>query len=64
MTTPPSFETIARESRRYGIVSDAWAFLRNTKKWWLLPMLVVMGALGVLLLLSSTGVGPFIYTLF
>lgn len=64
MTTPSPFEAIAQEKRGHGIVSDAWAFLRKTKKWWLVPMILVMALLGVLVLLSSTGVGPFIYTLF
>ena len=64
MTTPTRFEDVAREKRRRGIVGDAWAFLRQSKKWWLLPMLVVMTLLGILLVLTTTGVGPFIYTLF
>jgi len=58
------FESIAHEKRHGGVLSDLWAFLRVTKKWWLLPILVVMALLGLLLVLSTTGVGPFIYALF
>lgn len=40
-----------------------WIFLRDNKKWWLLPILLVMLLLGVLLLLSGTGDAPFLYSL-
>jgi hypothetical protein len=44
---------------------EFWAFLRVRKKFWLLPVLLVMGAFGVLLLLAqSSAIAPFIYTLF
>jgi hypothetical protein len=32
--------------------------------WWLTPILVVFGLLGILLVLGVTGAAPFIYTLF
>jgi hypothetical protein len=44
---------------------EMWAFLRERKKFWLLPivmMLVVFG--GLLLLAQGSAVAPFIYTLF
>jgi len=37
-------------------------FLRHNKKWWLLPILVVLLLFGVLIFLSGTGAAPFIYT--
>jgi hypothetical protein len=41
------------------------AFLRARKKFWLLPVLVLMLAFGALLVLvQGTAVAPFIYTLF
>ena len=44
---------------------EFWAFLRMRKKYWLLPILVVMLVFGVLLVLAqSSAVAPFIYTLF
>lgn len=44
---------------------DMWAFLRIRKKFWLLPLLIVMGLLGVLIFLTEGSViAPFIYALF
>jgi hypothetical protein len=46
-------------------IAELWAFLRARKKYWLLPVLVMMTALGGLLLLAQgSAVAPFIYTLF
>jgi hypothetical protein len=47
-----------------GIFREMWYFLGQSKKWWLLPILVIFLALGSLMLLSSTAAAPFIYTLF
>jgi hypothetical protein len=46
------------------LLAEFWAFLRESKKWWMLPILVVLLLFGVLILLSGTAVAPFIYTLF
>jgi hypothetical protein len=44
---------------------EFWAFLRTRKKYWLLPILIMMLVFGVLLVLAqTTAVAPFIYTLF
>ena len=44
---------------------DLWAFLKERKKWWLLPMVIVLLLFGVLIVLTSgTAIAPFIYTLF
>jgi len=46
-------------------LKEFWAFLRTRKKYWLLPILVMMMLFGVLLVLAqSSAVAPFIYTLF
>jgi uncharacterized protein DUF5989 len=46
-------------------LKEFWAFLRTRKKYWLLPILVMMLLFGVLLVVAqSTAVAPFIYTLF
>jgi len=46
-------------------VKELWAFLQARKKLWLLPILVVMVALGALLIIAQNSViAPFIYTLF
>ena len=49
---------------RGGILVEFWQLLRHNKKWWLLPILLVVLSLGVVLLLASTGAAPFIYSLF
>lgn len=44
---------------------DFWGFLRTRKKFWLLPIIVVLLAFGGLIVLTSgTAIAPFIYTLF
>jgi hypothetical protein len=43
---------------------ELWAFLRIRKKFWLLPIIVVLVLFGGLLLLAQTSVAPFVYTLF
>ena len=47
------------------MIKDLWKFMRVRKKFWLLPIIVVMGTLGGLLVLAQgSAVAPFIYTLF
>ncbi len=52
------------DEKQTGLFGELWGMLRHTKKWWLTPIIVVIVILGVLVLLSSTAVAPFIYTLF
>jgi hypothetical protein len=49
---------------RTGLVREFWDFLHDNKKWWMVPILVVLLVFGALVLLSGTAVAPFIYTLF
>ena len=47
------------------LLKELWLFLRTRKKFWLLPMLIVMVILGGLIVLGQgSAVAPFIYTLF
>ena len=44
---------------------EMWGFLRKRKKFWLLPVLLVMALLGVLIVMAQgSAIAPFIYTLF
>ena len=52
------------QAGRGGLGAELWYFLRQTRKWWLVPILIVLMAFGVVLLLSTTAAAPFIYTLF
>ena len=47
------------------LLQDLWAFMRERKKFWLAPIIVVMVLLGALIVLTQgSAVAPFIYTLF
>jgi hypothetical protein len=52
------------ERGRGGMLGDLWGFLRQNKKWWLLPIIVSLVAVAGLIALAGTAVAPFIYTLF
>jgi hypothetical protein len=42
-----------------------WAFMRVRKKWWLLPLILVLLAVGALLAFAQgSALAPFIYTVF
>ena len=46
-------------------LAEFWDFLRARKKYWLLPIFIVMVIFGGLVLLTKgTAVAPFIYTIF
>jgi len=51
-------------SKREGLLLEIWGYLRENKKWWLLPILIVLLGFGILMFLSSSAAAPFIYTLF
>jgi hypothetical protein len=47
------------------IVRELWAFMRQRRKYWLLPVFVMMAIFGALIVITKgTAVAPFIYTLF
>jgi hypothetical protein len=58
------FERAASEIPRKGLAGDFWAFLLQNKKWWLLPILMMLLLFGVLIFVSGTALAPFIYSLF
>ena len=43
---------------------ELWQFMRDNKKWWLGPIVLVLLLLGGLIALSGTVAAPFVYTLF
>ena len=46
-------------------LKDLWGFLRERKKFWMLPIILTLLLFGVLIVLTSgSAVAPFIYTLF
>ena len=58
-----SFAELAR-GRRRSVWLDVWQLLREHKKWWLTPIVLMMLLLGWLALFAGGSAAPFIYTLF
>ena len=47
------------------LLKDLWLFMRERKKFWLAPIIIVMVLLGALIVLAQgSAIAPFIYTLF
>lgn len=47
------------------LLSDLWAFMKERKKFWLAPIILLMVMLGGLLVFAQgSAIAPFIYTLF
>lgn len=63
MNQPATFEQLAR-GRSPGLLRELVDFLRDNKKWWLVPIVAVLLIVALLIALGSTGAAPFIYTLF
>ena len=46
-------------------LSELWSFMRARRKYWLIPIVVMLGVFGGLVILAKgSAVAPFIYTLF
>jgi len=58
------FKKLAQSEQQGSIFGEFWHFLGQSKKWWLLPILVVVFGFALLVLFSGTAAAPFIYTLF
>ena len=44
---------------------ELWQYMKERKKFWLLPLIIVLLLLGILIVLGgSSAIAPFIYTLF
>lgn len=51
--------------KKMDFLKDLWNFMRERKKFWLVPVIIVLLLLGVLLIFGGgSAVAPFIYTLF
>ena len=49
----------------FELLTDLWQFMRERKKFWLAPIIVVMVLLGALVVLTQgSAIAPLIYTLF
>ena len=64
MTEPTKFEEAAEE-RAMSLPQEFWLFLKENKKWWLLPIVIVLALIGILAVVATgSGAAPFIYTIF
>ena len=57
------FEKAGQEDQ-LSLLAEFWLFIKEEKKWWLTPIILVLLLVGALVALTSTGAAPFIYTLF
>jgi hypothetical protein len=65
MSTPSNdFEHAAAAHRDATLLRELWDLVYNTKKWWLVPVLVALLLIGLMVLASGSAAAPFIYTLF
>lgn len=47
------------------LLRDLWALMRERKKYWLAPLIIVLMMIGVIIVLAqASAIAPFIYTLF
>lgn len=60
---PKSFED-AGEKPATGIAAEVLALLKHNRKWWLIPIIIVLLIFGTILILGGTSAAPFIYSLF
>ena len=60
---PRAFADQANEAPP-GFIKEMWYLLVSGRRWWLAPIVVGLLIYGLLIVLSSTGAAPFIYTLF
>lgn len=63
MADKEDIKDLARGPRQ-SLLAEFLQFLGQNKKWWLLPILLVVLILGALVFLGGSGAAPFIYTLF
>jgi hypothetical protein len=59
----PKF-TDVKPVREKGVLGEFWGLLMENKKYWMLPIILLLLAFGALVILSGTSAAPFIYTLF
>jgi drug/metabolite transporter superfamily protein YnfA len=50
---------------KLALAGEIWLFLRHNKKYWLLPIVIVLVLMGALLIFAqSSALAPFIYSIF
>lgn len=52
------------DGRDSGLISEYFRFMAHTRKWWLMPIVVLLAMAAGLVILAGTGAAPLIYALF
>ncbi len=56
---------MTEEYRNKGLIREIWDFLKVRKKWWLLPIIVLLALVAILIIFGqSSALSPFVYALF
>ena len=64
MSDPKRNDFENADERSGNLLTQMWQMLRQNKRYWLLPIVIVLLLLGVIIILGATSAAPFIYTLF
>lgn len=62
-TKRTAFE-VSGEDKESGLLRELLAMMKANKKYWLIPLMLVLLVFGLLIAVGSTAAAPFIYTLF
>jgi len=54
----------AGQAKNAGVLAEFMAMLKQNRKYWLIPIILILLLVGALIILGSTAAAPFIYTLF
>jgi len=60
---PNDFEQAGQESEM-GLMQEFFQLIKENRKFWLIPLILILLAIGLLIVLGGTAAAPFIYTLF
>lgn len=58
------FEKLSAENQNMSLVEEFLDMLKHNKKYWMIPLVLMLLGFGIILILGSSGAAPFIYTLF
>lgn len=64
MNREERLQQLVRSGGRQTAFSDFYYFLKENKRWWLIPFILTLLVVGLVVLLSGTGAAPFVYTFF
>jgi hypothetical protein len=53
----------AGHDQQRSLFAELLGFMRETRNWWMAPILIILGVMGVMLILGATGAAPFLYPL-